>query len=86
MAGNLNWQEQKNWLFKYKIKMWNGVIKNFTKVCSFKCLQGGSRPHVIFAKNEVRISIFDDGTQGKELPTGFSADVEGKQKLNTNEL
>ena len=55
-------------------------------MCFFKCLQGGSRPHVIFAKNEVRISIFDDGTQGKELPTGFSADVEGKQKLNTNEL
>ena len=44
----------------------------------FKYLQGGSRPHVIFAKNEVRISIFDDGSQGKDLPTGFSADVEGK--------
>ena len=41
-------------------------------------MQGGSRPHVIFAKNEVRISIFDDGSQGKDLPTGFSADVEGK--------
>ena len=55
-------------------------------MCFFKCLQGGSRPHVIFAKNEVRISIFDDGTQGKELPTGFSADVEGKQQSHTNEL
>ena len=39
---------------------------------------GGSRPHVIFAKNEVRITVFDDGTLNKELPTGFSADVEGK--------
>ncbi|TRY69223.1 hypothetical protein TCAL_01395 [Tigriopus californicus] len=38
--------------------------------------RGGSRPHVIFAKNEVRISVFDDGSLGKELPTGFSADVE----------
>ena len=39
--------------------------------------QGGSRPHVIFAKNEVRITVFDDGHQDKELPTGFAADVEG---------
>ena len=43
--------------------------------------QGGSRPHVIFAKNEVRISIFDDGSQGKDLPTGFSAEVEGMRCL-----
>ena len=41
-------------------------------------LQGGSRPHVIFAKNEVRISVFDDGSAGKDLPTGFSAEVEGE--------
>ena len=41
-------------------------------------LQGGSRPHVIFAKNEVRISVFDDGSAGKDLPTGFSAEVEGR--------
>ena len=40
--------------------------------------QGGSRPHVIFAKSEVRVAVFDDGNRGKELPTGFSADVEGK--------
>ena len=51
--------------------MWNEFLL-------FKYLQGGSRPHVIFAKSEVRISIFDDGGQGKDLPTGFSADVEGK--------
>jgi hypothetical protein len=44
--------------------------------CGNRVTQGGSRPHVIFAKNEVRISIFDDGSQGKELTTGFSADVE----------
>ena len=31
---------------------------------------------MIFAKNEVRITVFDDGSQNKELPTGFSADVE----------
>ena len=42
-------------------------------------MQGGSRPHVIFAKNEVRISVFDDGSAGKDLPTGFSAEVEGIQ-------
>ena len=85
MAGNLNWQGQKIGCSN-TIKKWNDVIKNCTKMCFFKCLQGGSRPHVIFAKNEVRISIFDDGTQGKELPTGFSADVEGKQQSYTNEL
>ena len=38
---------------------------------------------MIFAKNEVRISIFDDGSQGKELPTGFSADVEGNELKET---
>ena len=45
------------------------------------CLQGGSRPHVIFAKNEVRISVFDDGSAGKDLPTGFSAEVEGNSQI-----
>ena len=56
--------------------------------------QGGSRPHVIFARNEVcariygnwglkifaqvRITVFDDGLEGKDLPTGFNADVEGE--------
>ena len=50
--------------------------EHFTIVTS-TCLQGGSRPHVIFAKNEVRITVFDDGHQDKELPTGFAADVEG---------
>ena len=44
--------------------------------------QGGSRPHVIFARNEVRIAVFDDGTQGKDLPTGFTADVEGIRNKN----
>ena len=85
MAGNLNWQGQKIGCSN-TIKTLNDVIKNCNKMCFFKHLQGGSRPHVIFAKNEVRISIFDDGSQGKELPTGFSADVEGKQKLDTKEL
>ena len=62
---------------------------NLIKIFFF---QGGSRPHVIFAKNEVRITVFDNGQQEKEvptgsnfdngqqekeLPTGFAADVEG---------
>ena len=46
--------------------------------CGNKITKGGSRPHVIFAKNEVRITVFDDGTLNKELPTGFSADIEGE--------
>jgi len=44
--------------------------------CGNRVTQGGSRPHVIFARNEVRISVFDDGVEGKILPTGFNADVE----------
>lgn len=44
--------------------------------CGNRVTQGGSRPHVIFAKNEVRITVFDDGNRDKDLPTGFSADVE----------
>ena len=46
--------------------------------CGNRVTTGGSRPHVIFAKNEVRITVFDDGTLNKELPTGFSADIEGE--------
>jgi hypothetical protein len=46
--------------------------------CGNRVTQGGSRPHVIFARNEVRITVFDDGLEGKTLPTGFNADVEGK--------
>ena len=45
--------------------------------CGKRVTTGGSRPHVIFAKNQVRITLFDDGSQNKELPTGFSADIEG---------
>jgi len=44
--------------------------------CGKRVTTGGSRPHVIFAKNQVRITLFDDGSQNKELPTGFSADIE----------
>merc|ERR1711997_272878 len=44
--------------------------------CGNRVTTGGSRPHVIFAKNEVRITVFDDGFEGKTLPTGFNADVE----------
>ena len=28
-------------------------------------------------KFQVRITVFDDGSEGKSLPTGFNADVEG---------
>lgn len=45
--------------------------------CGNRVTTGGSRPHVIFAKNQVRITVFDDGSQNKDLPTGFSADIEG---------
>merc|ERR1712226_1696095 len=44
--------------------------------CGKRVTTGGSRPHVIFARNEVRITVFDDGLEGKDLPTGFNADVE----------
>ena len=27
---------------------------------------------------QVRITVFDDGVEGKDLPTGFNADVEGR--------
>ena len=37
---------------------------------------------MIFAKNEVRITVFDDGSQNKQLPTGFSADIEGKKIIS----
>jgi hypothetical protein len=45
--------------------------------CGNRVITGGGRPHVIFAKNEVRITVFDNGNQDKDLPTGFSADIEG---------
>ena len=28
--------------------------------------------------SQVRITVFDDGLEGKDLPTGFNADVEGE--------
>ena len=27
---------------------------------------------------QVRVTVFDDGSEGKTLPTGFNGDVEGK--------
>ena len=38
---------------------------------------------MIFAKNEVRVTVFDDGNRGKDLPTGFSAEVEGMKIIKT---
>ena len=29
---------------------------------------------------QVRVTVFDDGSEGKTLPTGFNGDVEGKSK------
>ena len=49
------------------------------KWCGNRVSQGGSRPYVIFARNEVRVTVFDDGSEGKTLPTGFNGDVEGKR-------
>lgn len=45
--------------------------------CGSRVTTGGSRPQSIFAKNEVRITVYDDGSMDKEMPTGFSADIEG---------
>ena len=29
----------------------------------------------------MRIAVFDDGNEGKSLPTGFNADVEGNKNI-----
>ncbi|XP_042889995.1 uncharacterized protein LOC122264944 isoform X2 [Penaeus japonicus] len=44
--------------------------------CGNRVSLAGSRPHVIFAKSEVRITVYDDGSANKALPTGFEADIE----------
>ncbi|XP_068222974.1 uro-adherence factor A-like [Palaemon carinicauda] len=44
--------------------------------CGSRVGQAGTRPHVIFAKSEVRITIYDDGRGNKVTPTGFEADIE----------
>ena len=39
---------------------------------------------IILSNNpQVRITVFDDGLEGKDLPTGFNADVEGKIKVES---
>ncbi|KAF0286813.1 S-antigen protein [Amphibalanus amphitrite] len=40
-----------------------------------RTLRSGSRPHMVFARGEVRIAVFNDGNT-TQLPTGFEADVE----------
>ena len=42
-------------------------------------LKGHKRSLITFAFVQVRIAVFDDGNEGKSLPTGFNADVEGNQ-------
>ncbi|KAK3868514.1 hypothetical protein Pcinc_026113 [Petrolisthes cinctipes] len=44
--------------------------------CGNRVSQSGSRPHIIFAKTEVRITVYDDGDSNKDIPTGFEADIE----------
>ncbi|XP_066960061.1 serine-rich adhesin for platelets-like [Macrobrachium rosenbergii] len=44
--------------------------------CGNRVGQAGTRPHVIFAKTEVRITVYDDGRGNKVMPTGFEADIE----------
>ncbi|XP_050730473.1 uncharacterized protein LOC127005582 isoform X1 [Eriocheir sinensis] len=44
--------------------------------CGNRVSPGGTRPHVIFAKSEVRVTVYDDGDHSKSTPTGFTADVE----------
>ena len=46
-------------------------------------LQSGSRPHMVFARGEVRIAVFNNGNATR-LPTGFEADVEGEQQFHKN--
>ncbi|KAK8378710.1 hypothetical protein O3P69_009427 [Scylla paramamosain] len=47
--------------------------------CGTRVSPRHNRPHVIFAKSEVRVTVFDDGDETKETPTGFTADVEGTE-------
>lgn len=53
--------------------------------CGNRVGQAGTRPHVIFAKTEVRITVYDDGSADKALPTGFEADIEVIDLFNTRD-
>lgn len=53
--------------------------------CGNRVSLAGSRPHVIFAKTEVRITVYDDGSANKALPTGFEADIEVIDLFDPNE-
>ena len=49
--------------------------------------QAGTRPHVIFAKSEVRITVYDDGRRpAGDISTGFESDIEGKIVINIKVL
>ena len=47
---------------------------------TYQCLsQAGTRPHVIFAKGQVRITVYDDGREKTDQEvTGFEADIDGE--------
>ncbi|KAB7504201.1 hypothetical protein Anas_01536 [Armadillidium nasatum] len=45
----------------------------------------GARPHVIFAKSEVRITLYDNGDAAKTYPTGFEAEIEVIDLFDTEE-
>ncbi|XP_071549744.1 uncharacterized protein [Panulirus ornatus] len=53
--------------------------------CGNRVYQAGTRPHVIFAKTEVRINVFDDGDITKSLPTGFESDIEVIDLFNADD-
>ncbi|XP_037077152.1 uncharacterized protein LOC119098336 [Pollicipes pollicipes] len=45
--------------------------------CGNRVRQSGTRPHLVFARGEVRIAVHSDGAaQPGSLPTGFDAEVE----------
>ncbi|KAF2367374.1 CUB domain [Trinorchestia longiramus] len=55
------------------------------RYCGNRVAHMGNRPHVIFAKSQVRITVYDDGGAGKSKPTGFDADIDVIDLFNPNE-
>ncbi|XP_018022434.1 uncharacterized protein LOC108678499 [Hyalella azteca] len=55
------------------------------RYCGNRVAHMGNRPHVIFAKSEVRITVYDDGNAGKSRPTGFEADIDVIDLFNPHE-
>ncbi|KAL7638930.1 UNVERIFIED_CONTAM: hypothetical protein RMT77_010464 [Armadillidium vulgare] len=53
--------------------------------CGNRATVPGARPHVIFAKSEVRITLYDNGDAAKTYPTGFEAEIEVIDLFDTEE-